>query len=437
MVGWSRSLGPLARTSIRCSTMNHRLRDALAISVEWQSGWRMHDRVAAQLADLDPEWTVDVVALGKASREMAGAVVALLEDRVLRQFIVSHEVGRESSRPSQELVGDHPLPGARSVAAGRALRSFLAGPTSATCTVFCISGGASSLCVDLQPPCTLDDLSALWRAVVTVGEDIGVLNQLRTAASTLAGGLVLRDVRTPHSVALVLVDNVVTGASGVASGLTYDTNTSDEQQLALLQRVGLEGSALAVRLRHAAHARAELLARPVMARHRNRVVADAADLLGEATNDAGRLGYRVVSLGAAVVRDVDEVARDIADALTLGRGDGERVCVLGVGEVGVAVHGDGHGGRCQQLAASMAPLLSTFSEDVAVVARASDGRDHLRGVGGAWADGTTFQRGHDAGIEWSDVLRRRDSNPALAALDQLLPGGPTGWNLCDLYVACV
>jgi glycerate-2-kinase len=41
------------------------------------------------------------------------------------------------------------------------------------------------------------------------------------------------------------------------------------------------------------------------------------------------------------------------------------------------------------------------------------------------------------GLDWSSVGRAHDTYPALRALGQLIEGGHTGWNLCDLYVALV
>jgi glycerate-2-kinase len=56
-------------------------------------------------------------------------------------------------------------------------------------------------------------------------------------------------------------------------------------------------------------------------------------------------------------------------------------------------------------------------------------------VGGAWAESSTKERLLAAGLDWSDVAQRHDTYPALSALGQLIEGGHTGWNLCDVYVA--
>jgi glycerate-2-kinase len=47
------------------------------------------------------------------------------------------------------------------------------------------------------------------------------------------------------------------------------------------------------------------------------------------------------------------------------------------------------------------------------------------------------QRATTRGLDWAEVVAQNDSFRALDALGQIIDGGPTGWNLCDLYVALV
>ena len=49
--------------------------------------------------------------------------------------------------------------------------------------------------------------------------------------------------------------------------------------------------------------------------------------------------------------------------------------------------------------------------------------------------GGALDHGTRAGLDWLAVAQANDTHSALRALGQLLEGGHTGWNLCDLYVA--
>ena len=85
----------------------------------------------------------------------------------------------------------------------------------------------------------------------------------------------------------------------------------------------------------------------------------------------------------------------------------------------------------------MAGELNDLARPSVFVARASDGRDYLEGVGGAWVSESTMARIAELGLDWSRVTQTHDTYPALRELGQLIEGGHTGWNLCDIYVAVI
>ncbi|MFI5035376.1 MAG: DUF4147 domain-containing protein [Acidimicrobiales bacterium] len=410
--------------------------DVQRIVDAWRDDLNLARMVATELGESgDLDLTVDLVAVGKAAREMAAAAAAAFGSRLRRRLVIVDEA--RGSDDDAVLVAEHPVPGPGSLRAAERLIDFLDGPTTAACTVFMISGGASSLCALPAPPLDLADLASVWAAALTTGVDITVLNRLRASVSALAGGAVLRHVRTDRSLSLIMVDNVISGARWVASGLTYDYRPDAAEVRSLLDRVGLLDTDVGAAVLRASDHHNALVERPARVRHQNRVVAEPAVLLSAASEEARRCGYRVVSVGGNLHGDVADVAHLFAAAIDREARHGDACCVIGVGEVTVSVHGDGLGGRCQELAWSMAPILGPMTRDCVFAARASDGRDFLAGVGGAWVDPTTLTRARDAGFDWSDVLERHDSHAPLAALGQLFDGAPTGWNLCDLYVACV
>ena len=85
----------------------------------------------------------------------------------------------------------------------------------------------------------------------------------------------------------------------------------------------------------------------------------------------------------------------------------------------------------------MAPALAALGAPASFVAHSSDGRDYVEGVAGAWVDESTLARVGEAGLDWAAIKADNDSHRGLAALGQLIEGGHTGWNLCDLYVAAL
>ena len=382
---------------------------------------------------MDDEGAVDVVAIGKASREMAAATRRILGTRLHRQIVVS-DVGDESSDPGDVVVvGEHPVPGARSLHAGAEVLAFLNSPDHAESLVFLLSGGASSLCVVPAPPLTLDDLGDVWRGALRAGVDITTLNQIRASTSLIGGGAMLRHVRARRSTSLILVDNVVSGAEWVASAMTYDYEPTPNEVEHLWASIAVD-EPLGSKMRTAFAERRTLMERQLVTENRNVVVAEPAMMLTWAFAEATRRGYQVVDMGAHVSGDVAAVAGEWGEAL---RTAGPRSAILGVGEVTVRVDGPGEGGRCQEFAWLMARELAHESRDAVFLARSSDGRDFVRGVAGAWVSNDTWARIGERGLNWDEVARSHDTYPALATVGRLIEGGHTGWNLCDIYVALI
>lgn len=413
------------------------LSDALDLSECWRAGLDLHSLMESELRHSGVlAGTVDVVAVGKCATEMANAARTIIGDRLRRGLVIgTHPMVPLSEAAWETLVGEHPIPGPGSLASARRLLVFLSEST-AEATLFLVSGGASSLCALPEAPLTTDDLEDVWRAALETGADITALNQLRAATSSIAGGAVLRHVRTPRSRTLVMVDNVISGAAWVGSGLTYNYAPTIEFVETLCASMGVADSSLAERIADAARSRRHLMEIPVASEYENAVLVEPRMMLDLVAREATQRGYRVVNFGAALQGDVSEIAGAYAATLH-GASETAPVCVVGVGEVTIRLETQGRGGRCQELAWMMAEPLSQVNRPSAFVARASDGRDFLEGVAGAWVETETMGHINAAGLDWSSVLRAHDSFQGLTAIGQVLDGSPTGWNLCDLYLLVI
>jgi glycerate 2-kinase len=418
------------------------LGDVLDISGQWMVELQMGELLRRQLGVLgllDDDSTIDVVAIGKASIPMAHHVRSILGLRITSQLVITNDesVPSENSHERGLAIGDHPVPGLRSLKAGSQLVKFLDSGTRSDVTLFLISGGASSICALPEDPLTLEHLSEIWTAALEEGVDITSLNQLRASTSAIAGGAVLHYVRSPKCQSLIMVDNVISGPRWVASGLTYEYRPSREDVVKLVGIIHRSGTPLEEKILEAFENRVLVMAQPVATKVDNSVVAEPAMMLGRARSRATELGYRIVDVGAEIQGDVADIVKEWHSRIQQGLIYGEPLCVIGVGEVTVQIRGPGRGGRCQEFAWRMAGVLKELERNGVFVARASDGRDFLPGVAGAWVDQSTVQRATSQGLDWAEVVAQNDSFRALDALGQIIEGAPTGWNLCDLYVALV
>ncbi len=392
------------------------------------TAWRGLDlsaRMRAALADVGGR-VVDLVALGKASSAMARAV----EDsglRVRRRLVVTTA---EAARPGDH-VGDHPIAGERSLACGRAAIAFVEDGSPEVPLVMALSGGASALATATVEPVGVADLRGLWRAALRHGTDIGELNRLRASVSRVGGGALAAATVAREVILVTMVDNVVSGPDWVGSGPATRYAPSADELERLLGGVGLSDDPLGERWRTARRAREAWLDEHPAPPVRRVVIATPADALALALDEAASRGYTSVSMGARVVGEVADVAEEFVE---VARRTGGRVAVLGAGEVAIRVGGAGRGGRCQEFALRAAHRLAASGRARSVaVAVATDGRDHEPDVGGVVVAPEDVVAATRRGIDVAGAFTDHDTHALATAVATVLPGEPTGWNLCDLY----
>ncbi len=392
------------------------------------TAWRRLDvsgRMRAALVDVGGR-DVDVLALGKAASTMEQAV-ADSGVRVRRRLVVTTP---EAARPGDR-AGDHPIVGERSLANGRAVIEFVEGGSVEVPLVIALSGGASALATVPVEPLDAADLLELWRAALRQGTDIGDLNRLRASASWVGGGALAAASVASEVILVTMVDNVVSGPDWVGSGpaTRYAPSVAELEQL--LESVGLSDDPVGERWRAARRTRDAWLVGHPAPPVRQFVVATPDDALALALEEARERGYVTLSMGARVVGDVADVAEEFVEA---ARRTGGRVAVLGAGEVTVRVEGSGRGGRSQEFALRAAHRLGAAGTTRAVaVSVATDGRDHEVDVGGLAVAPEDLAAAVHRGVDVARVLAGHDTHDLATSIGTIVPGGPTGWNLCDVY----
>ena len=106
------------------------------------------------------------------------------------------------------------------------------------------------------------------------------------------------------------------------------------------------------------------------------------------------------------------------------------------GETVVHLHGNGLGGRNQELVLAAAEGLHGLA-NVAVFSVGSDGTDGPTDAAGGYADGTTWQTLVDLHADPAAALANNDAYHALQKTDGLIVTGPTGTNVNDVAVALI
>lgn len=111
-------------------------------------------------------------------------------------------------------------------------------------------------------------------------------------------------------------------------------------------------------------------------------------------------------------------------------------CLIAGGETTVTIHGNGKGGRNQELALAAVEELRDL-DDVLLVSLATDGEDGPTDAAGAVVTGESARRAESLGMDAAGHLSRNDAYHFFQALGDLIRTGPSGTNVNDLVFLVV
>ena len=338
-----------------------------------------------------------LAAVGKAAESMALGAHEALGAAIERTLLITRDAPTAAQFVAgsavETLLGAHPVPDERSLAAGERLLAWVDALPPGVQPMFLISGGASSLVEVLEAGATLHDLEELTRLAFAQGIAIGELNARRAALSRIKGGRLAARLRSRPARALFVSDVPQDDPRVIGSGLMGPADSGADQ-----------------------------VERQVVASVDHAVVAVAAA--------AAELGLSVHAPPRRFEGDAARLAARFAHELRLAS---VQLCVWG-GESTVRLPPHpGRGGRNQHLALAAARLIAGHA-DLMLLAAGTDGIDGVTEDAGALIDAETCARLTLAELDADRCLQQADSAQALAASGDLVHTGPTATNVGDLVI---
>ncbi|VAX13222.1 D-glycerate 2-kinase [hydrothermal vent metagenome] len=395
------------------------------------------DRLVAQALQSKPLKSEKIVLLasGKAAASMARGAVQVLGNRIVDARVITKEGhcrGLEEETGIRCLQAGHPLPDARSLAAGQELLEWLPGlPTGVTLLVL-TSGGTSALVEVLPLTTSLETLVRLNQWLLGSGLDIHAMNRIRRSVSCIKGGGLLAYVPPMVLVEhLILSDVPGDNLAIIGSGLfvametecNADTQTGSEvlpDWLRVMQQAARGCRAWQAKNLFSHQVNHQIIASNRLACQRLRELAMEMGL------DEVHL-HRQPLAGAAWLQ-----GRTIAHYLRKQAPTGLHIWG---GETTVVLPSrPGRGGRNQHLALAAAQELAG-TEHISLLTVATDGSDGPTDDAGAIVDGGTLRRGQAEGLDAGFALQQADSGHFLEASGDLVSSGVTGTNLMDIVLA--
>lgn len=405
---------------MRTATANLRggLLEALDAAIAACNGGRL---VARALAGNEPRAPVAMVAIGKAADVMAAGALDVLGGGVRRALVIAPG-DRAAVLPDRvrRLTGEHPVPGAGSLAAGRELLTFLDDAHPDECLLALFSGGASSLAEVPRQGVTADGLRRAWKWLLGCGLDIRQVNAVRQRLSAIKGGGLAARLHGRGARVLALSDVPGNDPAVIGSGLmARPLPEADASELPGWLRTKLAPTTPAPEADN-----------PCWDQIQTSIIGDNDMALAAAADYWLSRGMDAIRHRARLSGDVSAAAVTITGELEHGAAG---VHVWG-GECTVRLtESPGRGGRCQHLALSVARRLAG-RDDWMLLAAGTDGRDGNSDAAGALVDGGTVERGADGGMDAESSLAAFDSGSFLEAAGDLVDTGPTGTNVNDLVI---
>ena len=401
-----------------------------------------------QRIDLPPQGRVLLVSVGKAAVSMAEEARRIFAGRIhsgrIADGIVVTKYGfaRESgaagnSLPWPVMESGHPVPDEAGVEAARAVTGLLRDTGPDDTVLVLVSGGASALLPAPVEGISLADKQALVGAMLRVEMDIHQINAVRKAVSRLKGGGLAALAAPSRVVGLYLSDVPGDRLASIGSGPTIPEPVDFPTVVALLrekdlwQRIPESVRAVLEAGRTPLRDPPAVLINGLIGanRHLLRAIADAA----------GKLGARTEVRTEPITGPIQPAMADLLARWREHRGrehsggpEGNApACLVAGGEITLQVTGGGMGGRCQELAARMMPLLE---QGEVFLAAGSDGNDGPTDAAGGVVDLESWSRVLAGNIPYHDLLSDNDSYHLLERSGNLIKVPPTGNNVMDVYL---
>jgi glycerate 2-kinase len=396
-----------------------------------------------------PVGPVRLFALGKASLPMAETAVAVLAGRGLGPAggLVVPPADAASPHPALRVVpGDHPEPGARSLAAAAALADAATATRPGDEAWVLLSGGTTSLLGAPIEGVSPADLTALYGLLLGSGLDISAMNRIRKRFSRWGGGRLAAALAAARVRVFVVSDVIGDDLASIGSGPCVPDPSRAAEVRGALDAAGLTARvppALLALLSEVEAGRAAETPKPdhpAFSKVETSLIVSNRLALEAAAAHAAQRGLGTEIVAPPLAGEAAVAGREIAATLlryARGSARHQRKCVVWGGETTVTLGAEpGLGGRSQELALAAAAELARADDAgrVALVAAGTDGRDGPTDAAGAVVDGRTWEAIRRAGRDPAHDLAAHDAFRALDAAGVLLRPGLTGTNVMDVVI---
>lgn len=375
-----------------------------------------------------------LVGFGKASIGMAQAVCDSIN--VSKGVVVTNDAEkRVDSSVVSTYVGSHPIPDEKSIEAADKVLEIIEKCEENDLLIVLISGGGSALLC--KPRVNIKDMQVTTGLLLRSGADINEINTIRKHLSFVKGGQLIKNCKS-QVVSLIISDIIGDPMGFISSGPTFFDSTSYDDSFRIFEKYDLwekiPGSVKEVIKKGLNGSIPETLKKdnPVFKNVFNFIVANNDLACNAAMLKADELGYETMVLTTSLSGEAKDTGSFIANKALKYFTKAKRFCFISGGETTVTIHGDGKGGRNQEMVLGTVDLLD--EKDIVFASFATDGIDGMSDAAGAIVDCFSFKKAEDVGLSSSVFLENNDSYCFFKKLGDVFFTGSTGTNVMDIQI---
>lgn len=364
--------------------------------------------------------SLTVFSIGKAAVPMADAAQSVFGERIKNGLLVAKysHIGSFFSKYFDMVEAAHPISDNNSILAAEKALMIAKNLGEGDALLVLLSGGGSAL---LEKSVVSAEIQRdITKKLLARGAEIDEINAIRRRISLVKGGKLAAAAYPAKVYTVALSDVLSNDKSVIASGITVKESLPKDEFSKIANKYLPEYIEIF---------KTTVSDEEIKINDGGYFFAgDINSLCSAAEKRAKELGYNVADSFRTLTGEAsDNAARLIAKAL---KQSGKNAYVYG-GETIVTLKGGGLGGRNQEMALRAAIELKG-KDNIVFASVGSDGTDGPTDAAGGIADGDTYRKMKEKGIDPEAELKNNNSYYALGAADALIVTGPTGTNVNDL-----
>jgi len=382
-------------------------------------------RVNDQTYSLVGTKRIFLVGVGKCAIEAAAVLEEILGPKLFDGIVLGIDDGETPKlKKIKVLLGTHPMPTEKNVAAAKAIVAMLDSLTENDLVIIVVSGGGSTLLCLPEAGASCVEEGLVLKQLFRAGADIRDINIIRKHLSLARGGYLAKYAYPAQVISLIFSDVPGNDIEYIASGPTVKDVTTVKDANAILvkykilQACGLKHCGLVETPKEGKY----------FSRVQNILFVTNRLALEAMVGQAKALGYQPTICTDSLTGEAREVGVRVAAEL---KDSAPKSVRLYGGETTVTIKGHGQGGRSQELALV---ALHSIQPGEVIMAFASDGRDNTDAAG-AICDTMIKERAARMGLDPNVFLENNDSYSFFEKTGGHIITGYTGSNVSDLLIA--